>query len=59
MSPSLVVKMKLKIEELKKLIKEEQEKRSSSYLLAKPPTLSDIEKMVSEVLEEMISKDEE
>jgi len=51
--------MKLKIEELKKLIKEEQEKRASSYLLAKPPTLSDIEKMVSEVLEEMISKDEE
>lgn len=59
MSPSLVVKMKLNIEELKKLIKEEQEKRSNSYLLAKPPTLSDIEKMVSEVLEEMISKDEE
>jgi len=49
--------MKLNLEELKKLIKEEQEKRSSSFLLAKPPALKDIEKMVAEVLEEMTGQD--
>lgn len=49
--------MKINIKALKQLIKEEREKNRSP-LLAKPPTMDDIRKMVSEVLEKMVGEND-